>query len=328
MTEIKRLPTSAPPAWMRAAGDAVEAGDPAVLVFILRAMGSTPRETDAWMLIGRAFDVGTIGGGNLEHQVMLHARRMLDRESRGRRTESLLLGPDLEQCCGGAIEVLYQPVGRAAKSWLQAAPRSEHSHLAFSLIDLEAPPTTENSDCGSAIVLTSDRDRRLLVPLSEHPDRVIIYGAGHVGLECARLMARLPFAVTLIDPRPERRAMAADLDNVAVRDLAEGDDERDAFVLVMSHDHQLDFEICARLLRANRFRFLGLIGSKSKAARFRKRLRAAGIPAAALDRLTSPIGLASITGKEPAVIAIAATAQILELQGAQEATQVGSYIHE
>jgi xanthine dehydrogenase accessory factor len=80
-------------------------------------------------------------------------------------------------------------------------------------------------------------------------------------------------------------------------------------VVVLTHDHALDYRITAAAL-GSRARFVGLIGSRTKRARFLSRLAADGVDAA---RLTCPIGLPGISGREPEVIAIATLAQLLML---------------
>jgi xanthine dehydrogenase accessory factor len=78
----------------------------------------------------------------------------------------------------------------------------------------------------------------------------------------------------------------------------------------MTHSHPLDEAICEAILRRGDFAYLGLIGSDTKRARFRKRLGAAGIPAAALDRIVCPIGIPGIESKEPAAIAVSVAADL------------------
>jgi xanthine dehydrogenase accessory factor len=79
----------------------------------------------------------------------------------------------------------------------------------------------------------------------------------------------------------------------------------------MTHSHPLDYRLCEALLAQGRVARLGLIGSRTKAARFRSRLRRDPACAPALARLVSPIGMPGITGKEPAVIAVSVAAQLL-----------------
>ena len=88
-----------------------------------------------------------------------------------------------------------------------------------------------------------------------------------------------------------------------------------AFYLVLTHSHDLDLAITHAILRRGDFGFLGLIGSKTKRARFEHRLAERGIAPALLERMVCPIGVPGIEGKEPEVIAVAVVAQLLQLSG-------------
>jgi xanthine dehydrogenase accessory factor len=83
--------------------------------------------------------------------------------------------------------------------------------------------------------------------------------------------------------------------------------------LVMTHDHALDYELCRAVLLREDPAWLGLIGSQSKAARFRSRLRRAGFREPAIARMVCPIGLAGIKSKWPAAIAVAIAAQLMQI---------------
>ena len=91
------------------------------------------------------------------------------------------------------------------------------------------------------------------------------------------------------------------------REAADG-----AAILILTHDHGLDYRLTAAALRSPA-RFIGLIGSQTKRARFLSRLARDGVSAEARGRLTCPIGLPGVTGKEPDVIAVALLAQVLQL---------------
>lgn len=147
---------------------------------------------------------------------------------------------------------------------------------------------------------------------------IALFGARHVGKALVRLLADLPCRVSWIDPRPE--ALPANLPpNVSpvrvvqpaevVAGLVPG-----TLVLVMTHDHQLDFEIVAAALRRADLLAVGLIGSATKRARFVSRLARLGIDP---NALICPIGLPGIQGKEPAVVAVSVAAQILQFQPSQ-----------
>ena len=145
---------------------------------------------------------------------------------------------------------------------------------------------------------------------------LFIYGAGHVGRAIVRAIAELNFDVTWVDVHADRfpDAVPDDVWQIAVDDVAavascapEG-----TYHLVLTYSHGLDFNICHTLLMYPRFGFLGLIGSQTKRVRFLKRLGALGIPPATLARLTCPIGIGPLRGKQPATIAISVAAQLLE----------------
>jgi xanthine dehydrogenase accessory factor len=87
-----------------------------------------------------------------------------------------------------------------------------------------------------------------------------------------------------------------------------------SYYLVMTHSHALDFEICERILRRHDARYCGLIGSLSKRRRFEKRYRHLGMTESEIDQLICPIGVAGISGKKPAEIAVAAAAEILKIR--------------
>ena len=100
-----------------------------------------------------------------------------------------------------------------------------------------------------------------------------------------------------------------------------------AFYLVMTHSHSLDFEVCDRILRRRDARYCGLIGSLSKRRRFEKRYRQQGMPDDMLTELTCPIGVAGISGKKPAEIAVAAAAEVLRIHEHAAAVSYPENVH-
>ncbi len=163
-------------------------------------------------------------------------------------------------------------------------------------------------------------DAGVIIERFRDPRRPLwLFGAGHVGRALMLALAPLPFEVTWIDERegifpgavpanvhPLRSADAAG-------ELARAPDR--AFVVVMTHRHPLDLAIVHAALSAQRFSYVGLIGSASKRARFIRRLREAGIPEARVAGLVCPIGLPAIRSKHPAAIAAGIVAQLLERSG-------------
>lgn len=292
-----------------------------VRVVVAEARGSTPRETGAFMLIGESLCVGTIGGGRLEWDAIAAARELLVDGSTAAQLRKSVLGTDLGQCCGGVVSTWLDRFTRADLGLLRAAadagakgPTLLVSTLRQGHVErrLLPAPDDEVQEFRVPMVLREDASGQLAFrePLGSQFPAVWLYGAGHVGQAVARILLELPLRMTWIDSRPELRAVAGvryEPDPVAsVSEAPVG-----AYFLVMTHSHPLDFQLCHEVLQRNDFAWLGLIGSQSKAARFRSRLRRAGLDAKALARLVCPIGIEGIRGKWPAIIAVAVAAQIM-----------------
>lgn len=248
----------------------------AVLVTVDQAQGSVPREVGAWMAVFPDAVVGTIGGGHLEFDAIAQARARLAGAA-GEPVQRVALGPSLGQCCGGVVHLRFERIGRA-----------------------DLPGLAARLDAGRA-------------PLA-------LFGGGHVGRALVHVLGTLPFAVTWVDSRDEIFPEAVP-DNVlcehsdpvqaAVADLAPG-----SRVLVMSFSHAEDLDVVAACLKRLRERddlpYVGLIGSKTKWATFRHRLHERGFGPEELARITCPIGVPGIPGKQPEVIAVAVAAQLLQ----------------
>lgn len=165
--------------------------------------------------------------------------------------------------------------------------------------------------CGGSVTLRLTRKPRAETE-RENGFHVVLFGAGHVGKEVARILERLPCRLTWSDPRPEVFPASVGVNvKISIEDEpAWTVDEAPpgAFYLVMTHSHSLDLEIVERVLRRNDAAFVGLIGSATKAAKFRARLQQRKVPS---EKLTCPIGVLK-AGKHPAEVAVSVVAQLLE----------------
>lgn len=152
---------------------------------------------------------------------------------------------------------------------------------------------------------------------------IVLFGAGHVGRALVKALADIPCRITWIDSREDAfpsdlpDTVAAEFSDAPEHDVA--DAPPGAYYLVMTHSHAIDLRICRAVLDRGDFRYLGLIGSRSKRAKFERRLSSQGISAERIGRLTCPIGMAGISGKRPAEIAIAVAAELLALRDAATA---------
>ena len=280
----------------------------AVLITIDSFEGSSPREVGAWMLVFENDMLGTVGGGNLEFQAIAQGRELLavhagqGAVSQGGvlqgtgtaqqvtlSTDSVRrypLGPALGQCCGGVV------------------------HLRFSVIPVNDAIKIE---AACAYLERASGQRNL---------KIALFGGGHVGKALVRVLGNLPCQIQWVDSRDE--IFPSDIPantqcehsspvQAAVHDLAAG-----SHLLIMSFSHAEDLDVVIAALQRQRSKndlgFIGLIGSKTKWATFRHRLEERGFTDAEMARVTCPIGVAGVQGKEPEVIAVSVASQLLKLR--------------
>ena len=155
-------------------------------------------------------------------------------------------------------------------------------------------------------------------PPAEPPTHIVLFGAGHVGHALVRLLGMLPCVVQWVDARDELFP-----DEVPANVEIEATDTPDAIVdsapagacfLVMTHDHSLDFSLAVRIMRRNDFAYFGMIGSKTKRVKFERRLVDRGVDPGRLTEMTCPIGVEGIVDKAPASIAVAVSAQLMQVR--------------
>ena len=258
--------------WLKAVERLRSSREPGVLVTVASVRGHAPREAGAKMVVAADRTWGTVGGGNLEAVAIARARSLL-----------------LERA--GEPELL--PVALSDKAPYQHGVQC----------------------CGGEVTL-------LLEPLPPVP-AVAIFGMGHVGLELARILARRDLELHLVDSRPEQVTpeRLSPLDDALARvhvhhvpvlpELVLGELPPGAHILIMTHDHAEDAALCDAALRTPQLGSIGLIGSAGKWARFRRKLADEGHEEEAIGRITTPIGLPEITGKDPATIAVSVAAALV-----------------
>lgn len=317
-------------AWI---GQLVKLDEPAVLVTVAGTRGSAPRETGAKMIVTRTETIGTIGGGQLEYECARTACTMFDGcPSTLRRFP---LGASMGQCCGGVVDVLFEPLGVECATWLSelsalcrrreaavlcthvAGEFEKHIVTADGVVSADTLPPDVAAAAGDLLAercLAGRSGGWLLEPIRESGFNIAVFGAGHVGTAVVRALAPLDCHIRWIDNR--RDMFVSSPPNVRIVEAFEPAREVAALppgscFLVMTHSHPLDYEICAAVLRRRDAAYCGLIGSRSKRRRFEKRFRSQGMPEAWLRELVCPIGIDGISGKKPADIAVAVAAEVL-----------------
>jgi len=243
------------------------------LVTLETVRGSSPRNSDAWMLVSERATYGTIGGGQLEFMAIEEARSLVAQRQNS-KTLDIPLGPEIGQCCGGRVSVRLSILDDAGK--LELVTRDDIAHEAYP---------------GVYIFGAGHVGRALAKALLLLPVRTILVDTRKDELALA------DYAVeTCLTSIPED----------VVRNAAPG-----AAFVVLTHDHSLDFLITGEALARGDARYVGLIGSATKRTLFERWYRQSEAKAANLEMLTCPIGANRSPDKRPEVIAAFAAAEIL-----------------
>lgn len=283
--------------WHEAIAFCEKYGTGYVLITVLQSAGSTPRDAGSKMLVTGDSQYDTIGGGHLEYQAVLNARSLLAIGKASQEQVSYPLSSKLGQCCGGAVKLLFE-------------------------------------------VMVS------------HQQHVAIFGAGHVAQALVPILAQLPLQISWIDSREnffghdttdnkvsdlalyaptnlptdvssKAQHIAASLSNV---NAIINDDPCEivealppsAWVIILTHNHQLDYELVESALKHPNLSFIGMIGSATKAKRFVTKLAHRGFQEQDMARLVSPIGDITIAGKRPIEVAVSISAQLINLLNASK----------
>lgn len=308
---------------------AVAAHGTVARVVVAGYQGSSPREVGAAMLVWDAKGLGpgqsgTIGGGALEFAAAAEARAILAQAILARavppaRLSREALGPKLGQCCGGVVMLLtevYDAAGVAAISGDVVARGVDGTAMPLAVKRILAAAR------GAGVLPAPGLVQGWMVEPVARPTRQLwVWGAGHVGRAVVAVLAPLPeFAVTWVDVAADR--FPADLPE-GVTMLPAADPPvlaqhapPGAQHLILTYSHVLDLALCDALLRRG-FARCGLIGSKTKWARFRARLAALGHGAGAIARIDCPIGETAL-GKHPQAIAIGVAAALLRAAPAEQ----------
>jgi xanthine dehydrogenase accessory factor len=268
--------------WFETLERLTAARTPCVIVTVLSVRGHAPREPGAKMIVTLEEVWGTIGGGNLEAMAIERARGKLET---------------------GDIEL---------SRFVQRLTPED------SLYGVQC--------CGGEVEV-------LLEVVQPARPVIAIFGVGHVGLALAKIMALFSVELWLVDSRADMleavRLERVSLEEARVRVFLEpvldgiaSSLPPGSHALVMTHDHAEDLHVLNALVSRDDLGFVGLIGSSAKWTRFKRKLLEAGISDAALARVTTPIGLAGVSGKAPEAIAVAVAAQLVGVLNGSRDMQV------
>ncbi len=301
--------------------NAVEKHGRVARIVVAEAKGSAPRDAGTAMLVWKDGQSGTVGGGTLEFQAVSEARELLSSSGEWLRTlRPVSLGPALGQCCGGAVTLLTECYDQEAVSALKEMSGAKTSFARPAKSG--AGPDSDIPHKRTDIQPSGFSGGWMNEEFEAYKTPLWIYGAGHVGRALVETMSELGFDITWVDTSQARfpKNYPRDVTPLIAQDPAKTVQyaPSDAQHIIVTYKHDMDLELCHQLL-SHSFDFVGLIGSDTKWARFRKRLKSLGHLPAQIDRVTCPIGLPEL-GKSPKEISVGVAAQLLKSRASRATT--------
>jgi xanthine dehydrogenase accessory factor len=302
---------------------ALDGGRGVAIACVVGARGSTPRHLGARMAVADDGEQwGTVGGGRIEQLVVAAAREVA--AGAAPRVVRQHLVRDLAMCCGGSMEVVVTPAAGSREAIAALAgdrtPRILATPLDGGPLAIRAPAQGDPRPHQPVV-----HDGVLIERLGA-AERAIVLGLGHVARHLGPLLAGVGFNVVVCD---DGETGATDAGAPWASELIESFDvaeiERrvggfsvDDFVLIVTRDHAIDLRLLEQLIVRDELGYLGMIGSRGKVGRFRKRLEVRGLldgeaGAARWARLRAPVGL-NLGAETPEEIAVAIAAELIAVR--------------
>lgn len=199
---------------------------------------------------------------------------------------------------GGHLEFSVTQKARALIQQETSGNQVEHFPLGASL----------GQCCGGSVTV-------LMESFIQQGMNLTVFGAGHVAKALMKILESLPGRIRWIDDRknmlPENGPQNADMQLMddpveIIEQLPESSQ-----ILILTHNHQLDFDLVEAAIERGVFSYIGCIGSHTKAERFQMRLKHRGFADEEIENMTCPVGNLDIPGKLPMEVAVSIAGQLI-----------------
>ena len=285
-----------------------------MLITIIDRAGSTPRGIGASMLVSKnGLITGTVGGGSVEKDAIdLGIEALSSRKSFTKHFELNLKDTTLNMVCGGNLYLHFLYMD---KSLFEGAVRTIDSKICCEETGYIVLDTVNNSLNYSEAVVVSDGVVSIPVPV---PDRVFIFGGGHVSQALVSVLSTVGFSCTVVENRKEFTdkayfPQAMDVIYSEYEDVENLIDFRSQdYIVIMTHGHSHDYVVLEKMLRKDQA-YIGVMGSRKKREFINEKLRLAGISEEKINSVHAPIGI-NIGSITPDEVAISIAAEMIKVR--------------
>ena len=293
----------------------------AALLYVVESNGSSPGRQGFKMAVTKTGELfGSIGGGIMEHKLVELAKDKLRRNEKSILLKKQIHSDKVEtersgMICSGeqtiCLLLLDIQQQKTVEDVIEACIHGAKKQLKLSPTGISLEKEKNNSEPFSFI---QDNENWEYNELLNYKHTIHIIGSGHVGLALSRQMKWLGFYVKIYDDRTGLNTfedneytdekVVIDYNRMDLQGLTDSD-----YVVLVSFGYRTDKKIIKQLLTKD-FKYLGMMGSKSKTDNLMKELAEEGFNKNQLSKVEAPIGI-DIQSKTPEEIAVSIAAQII-----------------
>ncbi len=298
----------------------LEENNRVILLLVVSHKGSSPGKQGFKMIVSEdGYISGSIGGGRTEFELVEEARRLFYRDKITPFFQNQIHredeGESSGMICSGEQLVLFYPLNTDHAGSIQKIIENKTGILS---IDENSFKLGENDNLDSDFYFEQTGAKWIYKEKVDRKSKLYIIGGGHVGLAVSKLFSMLDFYITIFESRSGINTFKdneyADekfiIDYKYISDLIPEDEK--TFILILTHGYNTDRDILGKLLEKN-YRYIGMLGSKSKVRQTFKTLQNQGFSPDLLSKVNAPIGI-PIGSKTPEEIAVSIAAKIISLQ--------------
>ncbi len=298
----------------------LEENNRVILLLVVSHKGSSPGKQGFKMIVSEdGYITGSIGGGRTEFELVEEARRLFySKELKPFFQNQIHREDDNESSgmiCSGEQLVLFYPLNKDQAHIIRKIIENKTGILS---IDENTFKLEENNNMDSDFYFQQTGKNWIYKEKIDRKSKLYIIGGGHVGLAVSKLFSMLDFHITVFESRTGINTFKENdyadekfiIDYQYISDLIPEDEK--TFVLILTHGYNIDRDILGKLLKKN-YRYIGMLGSKSKVRQTFKTLQNQGFSPGQLSKVDAPVGI-PIGSKTPEEIAVSIAAKIISLQ--------------
>lgn len=303
----------------------IEEKHPVVLLCVVDSHGSSPGRRGFKMAVAADGLHGSIGGGIMEHKFAEMAKeRLRSKESetviRRQIHNKVAKKNQSGMICSGEQSILLYNIEEEHESTLKsiigALEKNGNGWLYISNDEFKF--TAEGSGPEVIFEMKSDDEWSFLEWLG-YKNHLYIVGGGHCSLAFSRLMRSLDFYVHVFDEREKLNTFEQNTfahEKKIIPDYEELNklipSGENIYIVIMTFGYRTD-DVALRAVINGKYKYLGVLGSKSKMEKMFEEWKRDGLPADRLNNIFAPVGI-SINSQSPEEIAVSIAAEIISVK--------------